>query len=192
MYVCMYVTYRLQNCEFPIDASTLLSIMEQCSPMSYYLDVKQSTYKKMSKFITNMQKLGILKSKIGCGGSGFCKAKEGVLAIMYIDFNHSLLNHVKIDGNYMNIIKQKAKQREKQHAKGHHDKQDNTSSSSSSDSKHTVQIIYKYKPDNILRRYIFANIDEDMFDMKDAKQILWDYVKNNGLDNGSTVRLGEY
>jgi hypothetical protein len=160
------VQTRIRDDDLPMDPSTLLTHMEACNLDEDRLDVKRSTHKKMAKFLKELGKLGLAKSKTGGGKQGMCKCE---LQVMSVSRSSPHLQDVQITKIYLDAVKRRQKEREKQHAKSAiataEARSAASSSSSSSGGSGKVQVLHRYKPDQKLQRFLFT-------DPADAKK-LW-------------------
>lgn len=153
---------RIKDSDLPMDPSTLLSHMEACNvePNAERLDVRRSSYKKMSKFIKQLGKLNLAKSKTGGGKQGMCSTE---LQVMSISRSSPLMAGL-VTAAFLDAMKRKQKESNKAHAKGATTAAASSSSVSGSGTG-PVQILFRYKPDQKLQRLLF--------DEQQAKQ-LWE------------------
>lgn len=178
---------RIQDDDLPMEPTVLFSAhMEACNIEDFKLDVKKSSYKKLTKFLKDMQKAKILQVKT-CG----CKD----LNVTSVNHSHPSIRGMILDAKYLNIVKQKQKQREKAHEKAEEAiaaKLAQLDMASPAQHKHDLIILHMFKPDSTLKNSLFSEAhSSQMFTMADAKSVLWDYVKKQNLDMGPKVQLDE-
>ena len=196
---------RIRDSDLPMSPSSLLSVMEACNvdTDTERLDVRRSSHRKLAKFLKQLGKLGLAKSKTGAGKQGMCSTE---LALMAVSRTSPLLKDVQVTQAFLDAVKKKQKAMEKSHAKSAAESSASSSSlsssstaagSSSSSGGGALQILHLYKPDQKLQR-LFADADgaaEDpkkLWSMKDAKAVLWGYTLRNSLDlaaSSGRVRL---
>ena len=170
---------------FPLTASVLLSrYMESCNATPHRLELKQSSYKKMGKFVKAMQKQALL----------FCKEKQGDTLVTAVHRQHPDVLTVVADKEWREAVKAKAKAREKELKERERRRDEEESGDAAGGGlleaeKQPLTILHKYKPSAQVRAVLFSESEEELFSMKEAKQQLADYCKRQQLDDGGSVRL---
>ena len=168
---------------FPLTPSVLLSrYMEACNPYPYRLELRQSSYKKMGKFMKMAQKQSLL----------FTKEKQGELLVTSVHRQHPDVLAVVAGEEWRKAVKAKAKAREKEARERERRREEEDGEAPGGGlieaEKQPLTILHKYKPTAQLRAAVF-NDREELFSMKEAKQQLADYCKQHSLDEGGSVRL---
>lgn len=197
------VHLRLQDSDFPMDPSTLLSHMEACHFESERLDPRRSTYKKMSKCVRDFQKRGLLKAKTGGGAQGMCNTD---LVVMSVNRASTLVQDLQVTKDFADAVKRKEKDRQKKHAKSATAASSASAAASSSSSASAtaasasasssggsnttgkMQIRHLYRMGPRLLRFLFApdalNDPKRLWTMTDAKAVLQEYIAEKELDVG--------
>jgi len=80
---CLKTSFSAKKSEFPILTSNFyrLHVVPSCPP-DHQLDIKKSSFKKLSKFLENKEKVGLLKVK---------ELSKGVESITSVDYEHELI-----------------------------------------------------------------------------------------------------
>ena len=171
---------------FPLTASVLLSrYMEAANTQPHRLDLKQSSYKKMAKFLKAMQKHSLL----------FTKEKQGELLVTSIHRQHPEVVAVVAGKEWQQAVKAKAKAREKEARERERKREEEEGLATAGSGalmeaeKQPLTILHKYKPSAQLRAAVFNESEDELFTMKQAKQQLADYCRQHSLDDGGSVRL---
>jgi predicted ribosome-associated RNA-binding protein Tma20 len=103
------VHLRLKDSDFPMDPSTLLSEMQLCHfHPTERLNPKRSSFKKLAKWLKDMQKRGLLKAKTGGGMQGFCSTD---VTVMSVSRTSPLLKDVVLTKEVTDMMKRKEKVR---------------------------------------------------------------------------------
>ena len=110
------VQTRISDSDLPMSPSTLLSQMELCNvdTTEPRLDIKKSSYRKLAKFLKQLGKLGLAKSKTGGGKQGMCSCE---LMVMSVSRDSPLMKDAPVTSAFMDAMKKKQKAMEKSHAK---------------------------------------------------------------------------
>jgi translation initiation factor 2D len=182
------VKTRLSAEELPLSGSKLFSHMLAASIFPWKLEIKRSSYKKMQKFIKEMAKTGVIKAKL----------MQNELFITSFDPESAEIKGLAVDKQYFAALKQKNKQSkqksEENQAETHH------LTGTAKRERAEMKILLAYKPDSSVRRYLFDEMKENeivagnesgFWQLKDAKQLLWDYIKAKSLDAGQQVKLDD-
>ena len=169
---------------FPLTPSVLLSrYMEACNPYPHRLDMRHSSWKKMSKFLKAMQKHSLL----------FTKEKQSELLVTSVHRQHPDVLAVVADKQWKEAVRAKAKAREKEMKERERQREEESGEASGGRlieaEKQPLTILHKYKPSATLKATVFSETEEELLTMKEAKQQLADYCKQHSLDDGGSVRL---
>ena len=177
---------RLSDELFPLTPSVLLSShMEACNPHPHRLDLKASSHKKMAKFIKAMQKRALL----------FTKAAKGEVVVTGVHRDHPEVRALPLTTEYEQALRSKTKAREK----AERERERRRVEEEEKEAGHAraagailperlLSIHYAYKPDALLRPLLFDG-DDELVSMRDAKQRLADHLREEALDQGTSVTL---
>eukprot|EP00090_Calanus_glacialis_P008779 TRINITY_DN17125_c0_g1_i2.p1 TRINITY_DN17125_c0_g1~~TRINITY_DN17125_c0_g1_i2.p1 ORF type:complete len:597 (-),score=222.65 TRINITY_DN17125_c0_g1_i2:88-1878(-) len=161
-----------KKAEFPMLTSNFfrLHMVPACPPDSQ-LDVKKSSYKKLSKFLEKKEKFGLLKIK---------ELAKGVESIMSVDYEHEQVK-------FFRVMK---------HAKPEVEEAEPEATVLPCDKKYEPpKIVELYTVTaNVLKLFKTANIGKGKgLTAQEVRQVLTEYVKANQLksDTPGMVRLDE-
>ena len=172
---------------FPLTPSVLLSsFMERASPWPHRLDLKRSSYKKMSKFVAAMQKRALLSTK----------QSRGEAVIVSVHREHPDVRAVDAGPEYQRRLRDKAKLRERTERERRREDDDDEEEGGDAHGKRLeadkrlLQIHRGYKPDAGLRELLWPEQETvGVLSMQEARQRLTDYLQEQRLESGNGVRL---
>ena len=85
---CLKTTFSQKKSEFPILTSNLFRVhMVGASPPGSALDIKKSSFKKLSKYLDQKQKEGLLQIK---------ELSKGVESVVSVNYEHDLLRQYRV------------------------------------------------------------------------------------------------
>ncbi|KAJ3394686.1 Eukaryotic translation initiation factor 2D [Lobulomyces angularis] len=164
---------------FPISASVFYeSYIINSRPIDTELDVKQSSFKKIGKFLKKQEKKGLLK----------LKERNGELLIVSLNANHPLISTFIAPRHIVSGTSNQSTKSEDLNI-------DNVVEVESK----TITLEYLYKPTGTLRNIIRAVSEEEfsvdkLYSFKEIKAILDQYIKIENLtdsQNRALIRVDE-
>jgi len=161
-----------KKAQFPMLTSNFFRLhMVPACPAKCQLDVKKSSYKKLSKFLEKRERFGVIKMK---------ELTKGVESIMSVDYEHE---HIKL----YRVVK---------HAKQEEEKEDSEVPVLPCDKAYEPPKIVELftVTANVLKLFKTANIGKGSgLTAQQVRQVLTDYVKTNELksDTPGMVRMDE-
>ena len=85
---CLKTSFSQKKSEFPILTSNLFRVhMVSASPPGSTLDIKKSSYKKLSKYLNQKENEGLLQIK---------ELAKGVESVVSVNYDHELLQHFRV------------------------------------------------------------------------------------------------
>lgn len=161
-----------KKAEFPMLTSNFfrLHMVPACPPQSQ-LDVKKSSYKKLSKFLEKKERFGVIKMK---------ELTKGVESIMSVDYEHEMIKQFR-------VVK---------HAKCEEEKEESEVPILPCDKAYEPPKIVELftVTANVLKLFKTANIGKGIgLTAQEVRHVLTEYVKTNELksDTPGMVRLDE-
>ena len=169
LFQCLRTTYSQKKSDLPILTSNFYRLhMVPASP-GQQLDIKKSSHKKLSKFLENKEKTGVLKLK---------ELSKGVESIVSIDYDHELVRGHR-------VIKQEKKEEDGEEV-----------GSSVCDSKYEPPVIVELYAvtAHVLKLFKTQDIAKGTgLTVQEVKKVLTNYVKTNNLRSevGGFVKLDD-
>ena len=163
-------TFSSKKSEFPILTSNFYRLhMVPACPPQLQLDIKKSSYKKLSKYLESKQKAGLLKIK---------ELQKGVESIVSVDYDHDMIRSYRVV-KYEQIP--------------NNDK-DANNDANICDNKYEPPVIVELfaVTANVLKLFKTADIGKGTgLTVQEVRQILTNYVKDNDLKSevGGFVKL---
>jgi len=161
---CLKTTCNAKKAEFPMLTSNFFRLhMVPACPPGKVLDVKKSSFKKLSKFLENKEKHGFLKIK---------ELSKGVESIMSVDYDHEMVQNYR-------VVK---------HIKPDTNNVEQEEPILPCDKKYEPPVIVELYTvtANVLKLFKTANISKGTgMTTQEIRQVLTDYVKANQLKSSS-------
>ena len=168
------IKLRLSDDVFPLTPSVILDAMEAANPRPYRLDLKASSHKRMAAFVKAMQKRGLLH----------LKAKKTDVVITGVHHQHPEVRALPVSKDYDVALKAKTKAREKaERERRQAEEGEGRESKAVTQAQRQVTVHYRYKPDALLRAALFDE-EAELRTMREVKERLQEYVKEEGLEEG--------
>jgi len=148
--------------------------MMHCNLSRYRLNVKHSSFKQMTKFLKAMSKRGWLVTKT--------QGRDGELVVSGVNRSSRAYVDQPLTKDALKAI-HKSKNRVAK------PKSESESKSKAPGASSVLQVLFLYRPKNILSEVFGKENMSNLYDMGEARKILWEYVAKHDLGKGANVVL---